>query len=217
MFMQLLADTHKLVDQTLHEAIERAQINARELRQRVLSHMNQTELASFQELRDIMETVQQDLCVTVGNELRGQLVDPVQILDKALEDLRSGRIPEFSGVKIEDFYERQLPDDTFIIIDSALFQRIVANLMSNLRHAVDENTRSIRVKIVLKLTDDSLGPQVSLQVKSLTHGASGRPSGTMTAELLQSAEAYGVEHFVPDECRTLEGEPWDETWSFWRL
>src|SRR5258708_32326179 len=71
MFVQLLADTHKLVDESLHEAIDRAHTDARELRRRVLSHMNGIEIASFKQLRDIMERIQQDLCVTVGDELRG--------------------------------------------------------------------------------------------------------------------------------------------------
>lgn len=220
MFVQLLADTHKLVDESLHEAIERAHTDARELRRKVLSHMNQIESASFQQLRDIMERVQQDLCVTVGEELRGQLVDPTYSLTNALRQLESGRTPELAGVEVETTCEDNLPEGTLIIIDSALFQRIVGNLISNLRHAVDMNVQKVRAKIVLKSTEDHLGPQVSLRVKSFTQGSNllkPETYGTMTTELLQSAEAYGVEQFVPDECKTTVGVPWDETWSFWRL
>ena len=220
MFVQLLADTHKLVDESLHEAIDRAHNDARELRRRVLSHMNGIEIASFKQLRDIMERIQQDLCVTVGDELRGQLVNPAHSLANALQDLQSSRIPELAGIEVDSTLENHLSEGTLAIIDSALFQRIVGNLISNLRHAVDVNVQKVRAEIVLKSTEDQLGPQVSVRVKSFTQGSiASKPEvyGTMTAELLQSGEAYGVEQFVPDECKTTVGVPWDETWSFWRL
>ncbi|HKB68325.1 MAG TPA: phosphoribosyltransferase family protein [Pyrinomonadaceae bacterium] len=220
MLAKLLADTHKLCDDSLPDLIERAYTNARRLRMTVLSHMGGIELARFDDLRDKMEEIQQDLCVTVGNELSGQIVDPVQAVGPVLDELKSAPPSELVGIDLRVGLQNDLPNGTLIAIDSALFQKIVHNLTSNLRHAIDTGGKRVEGEFFLEFRDNQPGPEANLRVRCATRTWKAdevEHDRTMSAELLHTAEAYGVERIVSEESRQSPESPWEESWSFWRV
>jgi orotate phosphoribosyltransferase len=215
--VSILKDTNNLSEESLLDDAPKAYYEARELRRIVEQHMRGVAHKEYRFFHEKLENLK-DLIEKIEVELKSLiLADPGTIIERLYEDFRNDLPPELKDVTLNVSIYNELGLNTNIIISEGTFHKIVRNLFSNLRHAIDGKKNTVKAKFLLRNKKGKKGAITSVTVTCYT-GKTRDPHAhlekTTSARILEEAELYGAERVLGEKNKSRAEELWTETWNF---
>ncbi len=214
MLASVLHSAGYLRDEALPELAADAYKEARELRRWIEEHMRGIK-RTYRERQEKLEELK-DLIGAIETELKALIVDPWKVLGDLHNNFMTHPPTELHNVELKVGIHNQVEGKCRIIVDQSLFQSILRNLFSNLRHSIDARMKIVEADFSLHQRSNS---QICLSVLCKTRASKARfaTERSTTSDLLLQGELYAIEHSLHDVNKQEVELGWYETWSFRRL
>jgi hypothetical protein len=216
MFLQAMADRHKLQASSLIVEATDAYDRARRLSRHARSYIHGTEPFNGVGMRDELEALAA-ACQALCTELESQICDVPRLFLDTWQHFLKHRPNELEGIEMSVAVPDQPKASLHAICDTSLFGNIIRNMMWNLRHAVDRETGQIVAAFAIGNSADNSTVSVQLTCTTGPERRTAADADSTLVRLRREAEAYGVEMDdrvtlpVPAETK------WAEAWHFRRL